>query len=95
MEKGKRVKRSKVIINIIVNQLIKKDKEEDNMPRSKVRGGRKAHNKRIRHRRLMANHQVLAVEALKRKIYEEAKERYIKEQQGTKLNVDEEPSIRL
>lgn len=68
------------ITSITVNQLIKKDKEEDNMPRSKVRGGRKAHNKRIRHRNLMKNHQVLAVEALKKKIFEEAKERYIKEQ---------------
>lgn len=50
------------------------------MPRSKVRGGRKAHNKRIRHRKLMANHQLLAIEALKKKIYEEAKERYNQEQ---------------
>jgi hypothetical protein len=59
------------------------------MPRSKVRGGRKAHNKRIRHRRLMANHQVSAIETLKRKIYDEAQERYIKEQQGLKIQTDE------
>jgi hypothetical protein len=47
------------------------------MPRSRVRGGRKAHNKRIRHVKLMKNHQLLAVEALKKKIWEEARERYI------------------
>jgi len=50
------------------------------MPRAHVRGGRKAHNRRIRHRRLMANHQVLAIKALQKKIYEEAKERYEEEQ---------------
>ena len=50
------------------------------MPRAHVRGGRKQHNKRIRHRKLMMNHQVLAIEALKKKIYEEAKERYKQEQ---------------
>ncbi len=50
------------------------------MPRAHVRGGRKAHNRRIRHRKLMMNHQVLAVEALKKKIYEEAKNRYEEEQ---------------
>lgn len=52
------------------------------MPRSRVRDGRKAHNKRIRHRHLMKNHQVLAIEALKRKIWEEAKERYENEKNG-------------
>jgi hypothetical protein len=50
------------------------------MSRAHVRGGRKAHNKRIRHRRLMANHQVLAIQALQKKIYEEAKARYEEEQ---------------
>lgn len=50
------------------------------MPRAHVRGGRKSHNKRIRHRKLMMNHQILAIEALKKKIYEEAKERYLQEQ---------------
>ena len=49
------------------------------MPVSKVRGGRKAHNKKIRHRKLMMNHQVLAIAALKQKIWDEAKERYEKE----------------
>jgi hypothetical protein len=50
------------------------------MPRAHVRGGRKAHNKRIRHRNLMMNHNKLAVEALKRKIWEEAKARFEEEQ---------------
>jgi hypothetical protein len=50
------------------------------MPRAHVRGGRKAHNKRIRHRKLMMNHQKLAIEALKKKIFEEAKARYEEEQ---------------
>lgn len=50
------------------------------MPRSHVRGGRKEHNRKIRHRKLMANHQVLAIRALQKKIYEEAKQRYLNEQ---------------
>lgn len=52
------------------------------MPVSKVRDGRKAHNKRIRHRKLMKNHQVLAIQALKKKIWDEAKERYENEKNG-------------
>ena len=51
------------------------------MPRSRVRGGRKAHNKRIRKRREVLEH----IEYLKHKIFEEAKERYYKEQQGLKI----------
>jgi hypothetical protein len=54
------------------------------MPRSHVRGGRKAHNKRIRHRKLMKNHQVLAIQALRKKIWEEAKERYEQEKLANK-----------
>lgn len=46
------------------------------MPRSRVRGGRKAHNKRIKKRRQVIEH----IEYLKQKIYEEAKERYYQEQ---------------
>lgn len=46
------------------------------MPVSKKRNGRKAHNKRIRHRKLMMNHQILAIAALRKKIWEEAKQRY-------------------
>lgn len=33
-----------------INQLVNTDLKEDNMPRSKVRGGRKAHNKRVKDR---------------------------------------------
>ena len=51
------------------------------MPRSRVRGGRKAHNKRIRKRREVIEH----IEYLKQKIYEEAKERYYKEQEQLKI----------
>lgn len=51
------------------------------MPRSRVRGGRKAHNKRIRKRREVIEH----IEYLKQKIYEEAKERYYKEQEQIKI----------
>lgn len=50
------------------------------MPRSRVRGGRKAHNKRIKARNLNRLADVIAIEALKKKIYEEAKERYEQEQ---------------
>lgn len=52
------------------------------MPVSKKRGGKKAHNKRIRHAKLMKNHQVLAIEALKKKIWEEAKQRHEDEKNG-------------
>ena len=51
------------------------------MPRSRVRGGRKAHNKRIRKRNEVVEH----IEYLKKKIYEEAKERFYKEQEGIKI----------
>jgi hypothetical protein len=51
------------------------------MPRAKVRGGRKAHNKRIAKRRQMLDH----IEQLKKKIIEEARERYIQEQKD-KIN---------
>jgi hypothetical protein len=46
------------------------------MGRAKVRGGRKAHNKRIAKRREVLTH----IEQLKKKIMEEAKERYLQEQ---------------
>lgn len=54
------------------------------MPVSRKRGGKKQHNKRIRHRNMMKNHLVNAIQALKRKIYEEAKERYEQEQKNDK-----------
>jgi hypothetical protein len=50
------------------------------MARARVRGGRKAHNKRVkaRNERLKKGHWEL--EMLKKKIYEEAKARYEEEQ---------------
>lgn len=50
------------------------------MPRSKVRGGRKAHNKRIKARNEKMKGKYWEFEQLKKKIYEEAKERYLEEQ---------------
>ena len=50
------------------------------MPRSRVRGGRKAHNKRIKARNEKMKKGYWEFEALKKKIYEEAKERYEQEQ---------------
>lgn len=46
------------------------------MPRSKVRGGRKAHNKRIKKRREVMEQ----ITHLKKKIFLEAQERWIQEQ---------------
>ena len=48
------------------------------MGKSKRRGGDKAHNKRIKKRNEVFTH----IEYLKKKIIEEAKERYIQEQQN-------------
>jgi len=56
------------------------------MPRSKVRDGRKAHNKRIKKRNLVKNHQVLAIQALKQKIWDEAKERHEQEKLEAEAN---------
>jgi hypothetical protein len=50
------------------------------MPRARVRGGRKAHNKRIRARNEKMKDKYWEFEQLKKKIYEEAKERYLEEQ---------------
>lgn len=55
------------------------------MPKSRVRGGRKAHNKRIQKRRQIIEH----IEHLKQKIYEEAKESFYKEKQGIKIKQDD------
>jgi len=57
------------------------------MPRSRVRGGRKAHNKRIKKRRQVIEH----IEYLKQKIYEEAKERYYQEEQDKQSQIKIEP----
>jgi len=46
------------------------------MAKSKLRGGKKAHNKRIEKRRVQANADIVAIKALQKKIYEEAAERY-------------------
>ena len=48
------------------------------MAKSSKRGGVKAHNKRIKKRNEIFTH----IEYLKKKIIEEAKERYIQEQQN-------------
>lgn len=55
------------------------------MAKSRVRGGRKSHNKRIKKRNEVVQH----IEYLKQKIYEEAKERYYKEQQGLKIKTND------
>lgn len=57
------------------------------MPRSKVRGGRKAHNKRIKARNEKMKKGYWEFEALKKKIYEEAKERYEQEQLNKELKI--------
>ena len=61
------------------------------MPRSRVRDGRKAHNKRIKARNEKMKKGYWEFEALKRKIYEEAKERYEQEQnKQTELKIKED-----
>jgi hypothetical protein len=50
------------------------------MPESKKRGGKKAHNKRIKARNEKMKGKIWEFEMLKRKIYEEAKQRYLDEQ---------------
>jgi hypothetical protein len=50
------------------------------MPESKKRGGKKAHNKRIKARNEKLKGKIWEFEMLKRKIYDEAKQRYIEEQ---------------
>ena len=61
------------------------------MPRSKVRGGRKAHNKRIAKRNEVLKKGNWELEMLKKKIYEEAKERYLEEQnKPTELKIKQD-----
>jgi hypothetical protein len=50
------------------------------MPESKKRGGKKAHNKRVKARNEKMKGKIWEFEMLKRKIYEEAKQRYLDEQ---------------
>ena len=59
----------------------------DNMGKSKLRGGKKAHNKRVSNRNQEIKKQEVIVEALRRKIYDEAKERYLQEQANPKENI--------
>ncbi len=57
------------------------------MPESKKRGGKKAHNKRIKARNEKMKKGYWEFEALKKKIYEEAKERYEQEQLNKQLKI--------
>ena len=50
------------------------------MPESKKRGGKKAHNKRVKARNEKMKGKIWEFEMLKRQIYEEAKQRYLDEQ---------------
>ena len=62
------------------------------MPRSKVRGGRVAHNKRVAKRNEQLKKGNWELEMLKRKIYDEAKERYYQEhnkQKEIKTTIDD------
>jgi len=49
------------------------------MPVSRKRGGKKQHNRRIKARNVKRLADIIAIEALKKKIWEEAKERYEQE----------------
>ena len=49
------------------------------MGKSKVRGGKKEHNKRVAKRNEVLKKGHWELEMLKKKIYEEAKERYLEE----------------
>lgn len=61
------------------------------MPRARVRGGRKAHNKRIKARNEKMKKGYWEFEALKKKIYEEAKARYEAEQnKQTEIKIKED-----
>jgi hypothetical protein len=57
------------------------------MAKSKKRGGEKAHRKRIEKRRVQAKADIVAIEAIKKKIYEEALERYKQTSGETKESV--------
>jgi hypothetical protein len=54
------------------------------MGKSKLRGGKKAHNQRVSKRNQEIKKQEVIVEALRRKIYDEAKERYLQEKENPK-----------
>lgn len=56
------------------------------MPKSKLRGGKKAHNKRVANRNSQLKADERAVEKLRRQIFEEAKQRYLDKQSGNTEN---------
>lgn len=53
------------------------------MPKSKKRGGEKAHRKRVANRNARLKQDEKAVEVLRRQIFEEAKQRYLDKQSGS------------
>jgi hypothetical protein len=57
------------------------------MPESKKRGGKKAHNKRVKARNKKLEGKYWEFEMLKKKIYEEAKERYEQEQLNKEIKI--------
>ena len=57
------------------------------MPESKKRGGKKAHNKRIKARNEKMKKGYWEFEMLKRKIYDEAKARYEQEQLNKEIKI--------
>jgi hypothetical protein len=56
------------------------------MPRSKTRGTRKEHNKRVEKRNIKLKADEIAVEKLRKIIFEEAKQRYLDKQSGDTEN---------
>lgn len=56
------------------------------MPQSKKRGGKKAHNKRVQKRK----QEMQEILKLRKKIFEEAKERFLKEQMEKKEEQDKQ-----
>jgi hypothetical protein len=57
-----------------------------NMPKSRLRGGKKAHRKRVEKRNNKLRQDEKAIMHLRRQIYEEAKARYEAEQSGNTNN---------
>jgi hypothetical protein len=71
-------------INTIAEVPIIEKTQVDNMPVSRKRGGKKQHNKRIKARNVKRLADIIAIEALKKKIWEEAKERHEQEKLDNK-----------
>jgi hypothetical protein len=57
------------------------------MAKSKLRGGKKAHNKRVQARNEKMKNKNWEFEMLKRKIYDEAKARYEEEQLNKEIKI--------